>query len=110
MQSRLSRGLAACIVGGFNCVRFAPGKLSLSMEFSPAILAVPEWWLCSWESQMDQMEGMKMGEPYLLPFQSARPVVLPPGERARRSACLSWTGRMSMSFRKAYCLHKHIVN
>ncbi len=49
--------------------------------------------------------------PYLLSFpirsnarsrgSEARPAVLPPGERARRSACLSprrWTWRMSMSF------------
>ncbi len=40
MKSRLSRGPTACIVSGFDFVRFAPGKFSL-MEFSPAFLAVP---------------------------------------------------------------------
>ncbi len=43
------------IVRRFHCVRFAPGKLSLRSK--------AERWLCSWESQMDQMEGMKTGEP-----------------------------------------------
>ncbi len=63
---------------------------------------------------MDQMEGMKTGEPLssFVPIRSsprslrseARPAVLPPGERAQRSACLlprRGTGRRSMSFCKA---------
>ncbi len=45
-------------------------RRSLSKEPSPAFLAVParfaeikaERWLRSWESQMDQVEGMKTGE------------------------------------------------
>ncbi len=41
MQSRLSRGATVHIVSGFHCVRFAPGKLSLRREISPAFLAVP---------------------------------------------------------------------
>ncbi len=60
MQSRLSRGPTARIVSGFHCICFAPGENSL-------------WggsFLCSWESQMDQMEGMKTVEPHLLPFPS----------------------------------------
>ncbi len=44
----------------------------------------------------------------------ACPAVLPPGERARCSACLPprrrWTGMTLMSFHKNSCLHKHIVN
>ncbi len=71
---------------------------------------------------MDQMEGMKTGEPLssFFPIRSsarsltseARPAVLPPGERALRSACLfqrRGTGKTSMSFHKnvmfaqAYC-------
>ncbi len=38
---------------------------------------------------------------------------LPPGERARHSACpfpRRRTGRMSMSSHKNVCLHKHVVN
>ncbi len=70
--------------------------------------------LCSWESQMDQIEGMKTGEPLSSSFpirssacslrSEARPAVLPPGERAQCSACLfprRGAVRTSMSFRKA---------
>ncbi len=61
------------------------------------------------------MEGMKTSEPLSSSFpirssarslrSEARPAVLPPGERARRSACpfpRRGTARMSMSFHKMY--------
>ncbi len=68
--------------------------------------------LRSWESQMDQVEGMKTGESLSSSFpirssarslgSEARPTVLPLGERDRCSACLPprrWMWRTSMSFR-----------
>ncbi len=80
-----------------------------------------EQWLCS---QMDQMEGIKTGDPLSSSFpirssarfliSEARPAVLPPRERAQRSACpfpRRETGRMSMNFHKTFVhLHKHVVN
>ncbi len=39
-QSRLSRGPTARIASGFPCIRFAPGRLSLRREPSPAFLTV----------------------------------------------------------------------
>ncbi len=64
----------ARIMSGFHCVRFAPGGDSLwggSFHQRPRstchAAAEAEQWLCS---QMDQMEGIKTGEPYLLPFPS----------------------------------------
>ncbi len=44
--------------GAFTCVPRSAG---------PAF-AEAEWWLRSWESQMDQVEGMKTGEPLSSPF------------------------------------------
>ncbi len=121
MHSRLSMGPTARIVSGFHCVCFACGIPSLRREYSSSVprgtgsaSGKAERWLCSWESQMDPMEGMKMGEPLSSSFPirfsayslrlEARPAVLPPGERARRSVCLlprRGTWRTSMSFRKA---------
>ncbi len=94
------------------------GKLSLRREFSQRprstchAAAEAEQWLCS---QMDQMEGIKTGDPLSSSFtirsstrflrSEARPAVLPPGERARHSACpflRRGTGRMSMNFHKMY--------
>ncbi len=99
--------------GGFHCVCFATGKLSFLVVPAP-LPPSRSVGRCLRESQMDQMEGMKTGEPLssFCPNRSsarslrleARPAVLPPGERARRTACLlprRGTGRMSMSFRKA---------
>ncbi len=55
--------------------------------------AEAERWLCLWESQMDQMEGMKTGEPLSSSFPirssarslgwEARPAFFLPGERAQ---------------------------
>ncbi len=114
-------GRLPAFLSGFHCVCFAPGGkilfeegvfTSVPRSTCPASAEV-ERWLCSWESQMDQMEGMKTGEPLSssFPFRSsahslrseARPAVLPPGERARCSACRfprRGTGRTSMSFHK----------
>ncbi len=71
--------------------------------------AEAEQWLCSWESQMDQMEGLKTGKPLSSSFpirssllnvnvnvrssarslrSEARSAVLPTGERAPCSTCL----------------------
>ncbi len=113
MQSRLSRGATARIFEWLPLRMLrSRGENSLwggSFHQRSSV----ERWLCSWESQMDQMEGMKTGEPLSssFPFRSsahslrseARPAVLPPGERARCSACLflrRGTGRTSMSFHK----------
>ncbi len=48
------RGLAARIVSGFNCVRFAPGELSSRKEFSLALHTVLA-------PQLDLAEGMETG-------------------------------------------------
>ncbi len=80
----------------------------------------------SWESQIDQVEGMKTGNPLSSPFpirssacslgSDALTAVSSPRERAWRSACLPpprWTWRTKMSFVKQHarlhkhCLHKH---
>ncbi len=63
MQSWLSRGPTARIVSGFHCVRFDSRKPlfeegvfnSFACGAGPASAKV-EQWLCSWKSQMDQME------------------------------------------------------
>ncbi len=130
MQSRLSRGPTARIVSGFHCVCFAPGNLSLRRELSPAFLAVLAPIMprrssgCARGSRRwIRRREWRRASLYLLPFSSIpapalwdrkpAPRCLPSGEWARRSACLPprrWTWRMSMNFRKAYCLHKHIVN
>ncbi len=126
MQGRLS----ARIMSGFHCVCFAPGggggELSLRREFSPASSQhLPR---CRWGGAVavlaDGLDGkIKKGDPLSSSFppirssarflrSEARPAVLPPRERARRSVCLfprRKTGRMSMNFQNVR-LHKRVVN
>ncbi len=69
-QAQLSRELTARVKKKKKTLRARSRRRSLSKEPSPAFLAVParfaeikaERWLRSWESQMDQVEGMKTGE------------------------------------------------
>ncbi len=78
---------------------------------------------CSWESQMHQMEGMKMGEPLYTSFLirssarslglEARPAVSSlwrKGSALRLSSSEEVDVEDAMSFCKAYCLLKHVVN
>jgi len=74
-------GRLPAFLSGFHCVCFAPGGKTLFEE--GVFISVPcgtcpasaevERWLCSWESQMDQIEGMKMGETLSssFPFRSS---------------------------------------
>ncbi len=105
MRSRLSRGATASTVSACRCESFAPGRLSSRRGPSPAFLAVlapllprlsggctcgvHRWiWLREW----------RRASPYLLPHPpdpapalwDRKPALrfLPPGERARCSACL----------------------
>ncbi len=83
-QSQLLRELIARITRAFATTYVLLSEGSLEREPLPALLAVPA----------------------LLSLRRAR---LDTSE-TRHSTCLHrWMWRMSMSFRKAYCLHKHIV-
>ncbi len=84
MQSRLSRGPTARIVSGFPCVCFAPGRLSLRREPSPAFLAV-----LSWGSQLDLVEGMETSVS-LSPSSPARACVRSLGLEALSAVSSPW--------------------
>ncbi len=77
----------ACMLRSRGKTLFEEGEVtSVTCGTCPASAEV-ERWLCSWESQMDQMEGMKTGETLSSPFpfrsnahslrSEARPAVLP---------------------------------
>ncbi len=78
MQIRLSMGPTArifeCLPLHMLCSRgetlFEEGVFTSFPRSTYPASAEVERWLFSWESQMDQMEGMKTASPYLLPFPS----------------------------------------
>ncbi len=95
MQSQLSRGMTARIVSGFHCICFTTGKILFEEGVFTSFprgtcsaSANAERWLCSRESQMDLIEGMKMGEPLSSSFlirsstrslrSESHPAVFPP--------------------------------
>ncbi len=128
MQCRLSRGPTARIMSGIHCVCFAPGGGNSlcggSFHQCPRstchAAAEAEQWLCS---QMDQMEGIKMGDPLSSSFpirssacfliSEARPAVLPPqrkGSTLRLSFSEEGDREDVDEFSHNVRLHKHVVN